>query len=121
MKRKLLAITMGTLVWPTALVFSAAADNNAYREGYNLILEQNWEQAINYFGEFQADYSDSAWVDDAAFWGCYAEEQLVGPSVDTFNCYQEMTTRFPNSSWTADARSKLLVIGTTQASRGNPS
>ena len=32
-----------------------------------------------------------------------------------------MTTRFPNSSWTADGRSKLLVIGTTQASRGNPS
>ena len=47
-------------------------DAKAYKQAYNLILEEKWEEANNALAEFIGKHSRSAWVDDARFWQCYA-------------------------------------------------
>lgn len=121
MKQKLtLAIAMGSISLLAAQAFSAEADNAAYRQGYGLVLDQRWIEARDYFEKFQADYTNSAWADDAAFWQCYAIEQAASQDSEHFTCYENFLNSWPDSSWVSDARSKLLVLGSRLASRGNP-
>lgn len=115
-----IAVALGALTLSTAQVFSAEEDDTAYRVGYGLVLEQKWAEAQSYFERFQQDFSSSAWADDAAFWRCYAIEQANTQDADHFNCYRAFVDSWPQSSWVSDARSKLLVLGTRLASRGNP-
>lgn len=119
MKKKLLALSIGVLSLSTVQVFSQE-DNTSYREGYQLILEQQWERARDHFQEFQTQWADSSWADDAAFWHCYAIEQLNTESREHFACYQDFLNNWPESSWVADARGKILVLGSRLAQRGNP-
>ena len=119
---KLLPITLGIGLLANAQVFSQEQDTLDYREGYGLVLEQQWNEAQAHFIEFQADWPDSSWVDDAAFWNCYALEQSEGGTDQTehFNCYQGFIQNYPESTWGADARSKLAVLGTQLSDRGYP-
>lgn len=114
------AIAIGALALTTTQVFPAEEDDTAYRTGYNLVLEQKWEEAEQYFDRFQQNFSSSAWADDAAFWKCYAIEQQNTQDSEHFNCYRAFVDTWPQSSWASDARSKLLVLGSRLASRGNP-
>jgi HEAT repeat protein len=119
MKKPVLACTLAALAFCTTPVFSQE-DGTAYREGYDLILAQRWVEAREHFGRFQQQWPDSAWADDAAFWQCYAQEQPDSDQEASFQCYEEYIASWPNSSWVADARSKLLVLGSELASRGRP-
>lgn len=120
-KRKLaLAIAVGSMSLLPTGAFSAEADNAAYRLGYGLVLEQRWNEAREYFEKFQSDHAGSAWADDAAFWQCYAIEQAAAQEAEDFTCYENFLNAWPDSSWVLDARSKLLVLGSLLASRGNP-
>ena len=47
--RKLLVITLSVSLLVTAQVFSQEQDTVDYREGYGLVLEQNWAEAQAYF------------------------------------------------------------------------
>jgi len=120
MKNRLaLAVAVGGFSLLTVQAFSAEADNAAYRQGYGLVLEQKWAEAQEYFERFQDDYPDSLWADDAAFWNCYAIEQSTAQESANFSCYENFISAWPESSWASDARSKLLVMGSRLASRGN--
>ncbi len=121
MKRKLaLAIAISSMSLLATESFAAEADNIAYREGYGLVLEQRWDAARKHFESFQTEYPGSAWADDAAFWLCYAIEQATNQKADDFACYESFMNAWPDSSWVLDARSKLLMLGSLLASRGNP-
>lgn len=119
MKKPVLAFAVSVLTFCTASVFSQE-DGAAYREGYNLIIEQRWSEAREHFSSFQQQWPDSAWADDAAFWHCFALEQPNGNQETQFQCYEEFIASWPASSWVADARSELLVLGSELASRGRP-
>ncbi len=119
MKKRLLALSIG-LLSATALPVLSQEDNDSYRQGYQFILQQQWQQASDYFADFQQQYADSAWADDAAFWNCYAIEQLSSDEQAQFDCYQQFMSNWPQSSWTSDARAKLLVLASSLADRGNP-
>ncbi len=119
MKKKLLALSIGVLSLTTVQVFSQE-DSNSYREGYQLILEQQWDQARNHFQEFQTQWADSAWADDAAFWQCYAMEQMSTELNEHYTCYESFLSNWPESSWVADARGKLIVLSSHLAQRGSP-
>ncbi len=120
MKHKLaLAIAAATLSLSTAALIAAEEDDASYREGYGLVLAQRWTEAQEYFTQFQNDWPESTWVDDAAFWNCYALEQSSNQDAEHFNCYEAFVSAWPESSWVSDARSKLLVIASRFAARGN--
>ncbi|MEQ8953909.1 MAG: HEAT repeat domain-containing protein [Gammaproteobacteria bacterium] len=120
MKQRLISTGVGLVALLTAQAFAQQADDADYREGYGLILEQNWSQAQQFFSEFQQDYPDSAWRDDAAFWNCYAMEQASPVEIGQFNCYQAFVGTHPESSWVSDAISKQIVLASQLASRGYP-
>ena len=115
-----LAIAISSMSLLTTRAFGAEADNAVYRQGYGLVLEQRWEEAREYFEQFQIDHAGSAWADDAAFWQCYSIEQATNQEAEDFTCYETFLTAWPDSTWVSDARSKLLVLGSLLASRGYP-
>jgi HEAT repeat protein len=119
MKKRLLALSIG-LLSATALPVLSQEDNDNYRQGYQLILQQQWQQASDHFADFQQQFANSAWADDAAFWNCYALEQLSSDQQAQFECYQQFMSNWPQSSWTSDARAKLLLLASSLADRGNP-
>jgi len=92
--------------------FSAEEDSLSYREGYGLVLEEEWLRARDYFTQFLSDWPESVWADDAAFWNCYSIEKAGNRESDYLNCYQQFVSNWPESSWTEDAMSKLAVLGT---------
>lgn len=47
-----------------------------YKEGYNLILEEQWEKARKVFAELLSKHKKSEYVDDAAYWSAYALKYL---------------------------------------------
>src|SRR4030043_1246531 len=50
--------------------------NVAYKQAYNLVLQEKWVDALKAMEELVKNYSPSAWVDDARFWQCYARAKL---------------------------------------------
>lgn len=119
-RRALLVTTLGAGLLMSAQVYSQQQDTLDYREGYGLVLEQRWNEAQAHFIEFQVDWPESAWADDAAFWNCYAIEQSGTEQDEHFNCYREFVENHSNSTWVSDARSKLAVLGSRLSGRGNP-
>lgn len=120
MKNKLLILGISAATLGMTAAFPAEEDNAEYRQGYGLILEQQWSDAQAFFTQFQESWPASNWVDDAAFWSCYAGEQSSTQAAANFECYERFLANSPDSSWASDARSKLLVLGTQLASRGSP-
>ena len=84
----------------------------------DLVLEQQWSNAREYFENFLTDWRDSAWADDAAFWTCYSAEQEQSNPESNFSCYQQFVNDYANSSWVADARSKMAVLSSELAELG---
>ena len=102
----------------------AAATNGdsaqAYRRGYNLILDGSWQEALAAFDILAERYPASDWLDDAAFWRCYARQRLGQPSAEIFDCYQDLLDRYPKSEWQDDARRKLVRLAQILDREGRP-
>ena len=118
---------MKKLLLPLAIAYSSLSaaqgvqqDHIEYRQGYSFVLQQSWSQAQNYFSEFQSNWPDSVWADDAAFWLCYSIEQEKNDATANFQCYSDFISNWPESSWAADASSKLAILGANLAALGFP-
>lgn len=104
---------------------SAVAASNgdaaqAYRQGYNLILDEDWQGAIAAFDQLIESYPASDWVDDAAFWRCYARQQLGEPAAELFDCYERLLERYPRSEWQDDARRAMVRLAQALDREGRP-
>ena len=76
-----------------ALSVGAAAQDNGesaqiYRQGYNLVLDEDWQGAITAFDQFMERFPAGDWSDDAGFWRCYARQQLDHPAAEVFDCFE---------------------------------
>ena len=120
MKRKtFFTLSLSGVLLVSAQVFSQDQDTVDYRSAYNLILEQQWADARENFEQFSADWPESVWADDAAFWGCYSvEQEQSAEEQENFSCYQQFISSFPDSSWVADARTKMAVLGAELSALG---
>lgn len=119
--KSILTLSLGGIFLANAQVFSQEQDTVDYRSAYNLILEQQWAEATENFESFTANWPDSVWADDAAFWGCYSVEQEESvEEQENFSCYQQFISNYPDSSWISDARTKLAVLGAELAALGFP-
>ncbi len=82
----------------------------AYREGYNLVLNGDWEAASNAFAALIRNHPNSSWVDDAAFWQCYSAGELNQDAETVFQCYDELTRNYPRSEWRDDAKRAMVRL-----------
>ena len=119
-KKLILAAAIGSLALAASQTFSADEADNAYREGYGLVLRQEWQAAEDYWTEFLDTWSDSGWRDDAAYWKCYSIEKGNTNSTSHFDCYSQFVTQWTDSPWQDDASQRLAIVGRRLASQGQP-
>jgi HEAT repeat protein len=95
-------------------------DALAYRQAYNLVLEEKWDEALKAMEDLVKNYAKSTWADDARFWQCQAREKLGQSGEEVFKCYQEFIAAFAESELTDDARSNMVRLGRGLVKAGKP-
>ena len=85
-------------------------DTKAYKQAYNLITEEEWDEAHKALTQFLSKYPNSPWADDARFWQCYSQEKLDYDYEEVYNCYKRFISEYPDSKWVDDAKSNMVEI-----------
>jgi HEAT repeat protein len=81
-----------------------------YKEGYNLILQSNWKDAVRKFQKVLRFYPKSSYRDDSNYWYAYAlKYQDEKKAVDAL---KKFLREFPKSSYRSDALEDLAELQT---------
>jgi len=79
-----------------------------YKEGYNLILEEKWDEARKIFTQVKSKYPQSDYVDDAQYWSAYAAKHTsIKKAVDE---YSKFIKNYPDSKYYDDAVADLAEL-----------
>ncbi len=119
MYKKLLMLLVCLLI-PISAV-AAEGETVAYRNAYELVLDEQWKEAVEAFTGFVNQYPDSSWADDAGFWKCYARERAGMDAKTTFECYLELQKQWPNSEWVDDAQRAAVALAREISRKGDNS
>lgn len=72
-----------------------------YKEGYAMILDDKWSDAIKKLAEVKSKFPKSEYADDAAYWSAYAQKRLDRNK--GLAAYEKFLNDFPESSYYDDA------------------
>jgi hypothetical protein len=72
-----------------------------YKEGYNLVLDEKWDEARRKFDEVISQYSGSKFIDDAQYWSAYA--LMHTNQWKAVEAYRRFIRSYPRSSYFDDA------------------
>ena len=111
-----IAIAMMTAWSVTTASAQSAADD--YQAAYELVLDENWNDAANALRSFTRNHADSKWVDDAQYWQCHVSEKKGDNLERVFECYEEFVDDYGSSSWANDAESSMIRVGQRLVSSG---
>jgi HEAT repeat protein len=90
----------------------------AYQQAYNLILDEQWEEAASRLASFLEKFQGHAWADGARFWQCYCRAQLGESLEEVFSCYQRFIAEYPESKWKDDAETHMIAAARELARAG---
>ncbi|HEY4613079.1 MAG TPA: HEAT repeat domain-containing protein, partial [Bacteroidota bacterium] len=76
-----------------------------YKEGYNLILQEKWNEARTKLSEVARRFSSSRYVDDAQYWIAYSWMQAQPKKAAEL--YREFFKKYPTSNYFDDAVADL--------------
>lgn len=76
-----------------------------YKEGYDAVLDERWNDAIKKFTEVTSRYSKSDYVDDAEYWGAYALSHIDRKKAVA--AYERFMEKYPKSRYMDDAVADL--------------
>ena len=76
-----------------------------YKEGYDAILDERWNDAMTKFSEVLSKYTRSDYSDDAAYWKAYALSHIDRKQAIT--AYQAFLEKYPRSRFIDDAVADL--------------
>ncbi len=76
-----------------------------YKEGYDAVLDERWNDAIKKFTELTSRYSKSDYVDDAEYWSAYALSHIDRKKAVV--AYERFMEKFPKSRYMDDAVADL--------------
>lgn len=76
-----------------------------YKEGYDAVLDERWNDAIKKFAEVTSKYSTSDYVDDAEYWTAYALSHVDRKKA--VSAYERFMEKFPKSRYMDDAVADL--------------
>jgi|WetSurMetagenome_2_1015567.scaffolds.fasta_scaffold49661_3 hypothetical protein len=101
----------------------AASDQNdpgfaRYKEGYALILNEQWSEARKKFSDLLTRFPDSEYADDAGYWSAYALMHLNREKGRA--AYEQFIEAYPGSSYLDDAVADLAQAGEATPAPGAP-
>ena len=64
-------------------------DTETYQKAYNLVLDEDWNNALKALDSFMKQYQSSRWLDDARFWRCYVQEKMDKLPENAYECYSQ--------------------------------
>lgn len=76
-----------------------------YKEGYALILDDKWSEAMKKMAEVKSKFPKSEYVDDAAYWSAYAQKRLDPKKGEA--AYEKFLNDYPESSYADDAMADM--------------
>lgn len=88
---------------------SSGVATKAFREGRDLIEDENWVRAAERFSGFVSDYPKDKNVDAALYWLAFALKKQT-KFREANEKLEQLTREFPRSSWTDDARAMRIEI-----------
>lgn len=84
-------------------------ERKAFRDGRELLLEENWARAAERFNDYIADYPKDANVDAALYWMAFAlKKQDKFREAD--RAVSRLIAEFPSSTWVDDAKALRIEI-----------
>jgi HEAT repeat protein len=81
----------------------------SYREGYRLILEEQWAEARKKLSEVLQKTGGSGYADDASFWIAYSWK--YSDRAKAVAAYRKFMREYPESNYTDDALAELERLG----------
>ena len=81
-----------------------------YKEGYDLILDEKWEEARKSFAGFLKQYPKSSYADDAEYWSAYALEHELKDKDKAFKAFKDFVYRYPESNYYDDAIAEMYKL-----------
>ena len=85
-----------------------------YKEGYNLVLDEQWKDARKKLEEMIKQYPQSSYIDDAQYWSAFALKHLDKKAAA--EAYKQFIKKYPNSNYYDDAVADLSQLETVSAS-----
>jgi len=79
-----------------------------YKDGYNLVLDEQWKDARKKFAEMIKLYPKSNYVDDAEYWSAYAMKHISRK--DAIAEYKKFIKENPTSNYYDDAQADLSEL-----------
>jgi len=79
-----------------------------YKEGYNLVLDEQWKEAREKLEGMIKQFPQSSYVDDAQYWSAFALKHLDKKAA--VNAYKQFITKYPNSNYYDDAVADLSQL-----------
>lgn len=88
---------------------SVSGEMKAFRDGRELLLQENWPRAAERFNDFITDYPKDPNVDAALYWLAFAlnkQDKLR----EADRALNRLITEFPSSTWADDAKALRMEI-----------
>jgi HEAT repeat protein len=85
-----------------------------YKEGYAMILDDKWSDAMKKLADVKSKFPKSEYVDDAAYWSAYAQKQLDPKK--GIAAFESFLAEYPNSSYYDDALAEATEAFTISVS-----
>ena len=106
-QRKLFVLAVAVLLLLAST--GAGQERKAFREGRELLRDENWPRAAERFNDYIADYPKDANVDAALYWLAFAlKKQDKFREAD--RALHRLITEFPSSPWVDDAKALRIEI-----------
>jgi len=82
-----------------------------YKSGYNMVMNEQWQEARSIFQELARSFPESQYRDDALYWFGYCGSQTNELS-DAIDAYNQLIHEFPGSQYYDDAVADLTAVQT---------
>lgn len=88
---------------------ASGPEKKAFRDGRELLREENWTRAAERFNDYISDYPKDANVDAALYWLAFALKKQ-GRFREADRALNRLITEFPASAWADDGKALRIEI-----------
>jgi hypothetical protein len=81
-----------------------------YKVGYDLVLDEKWQDARKSFADFLKKYPKSSYADDAEYWSAYALEHELKDKDKAFKAFKDFVYKYPESNYYDDAIAEMYRL-----------
>ncbi len=87
-------------------------ERTAFNEGYSMVLNKQWQTAVEHLQTFINNYPESRYTDDAAYWQAYALKHIDREK--SAEAYRSFIEQHPGSKYIDDAVADLSTLEQTR-------